>query len=342
MIDGALDEGAIDVAGGGVDLEAVDLAAAHLVAHHALVGAGIEHGQHATARPHEDVALVLEDDAWRVLVAEAGIALPQQLILVALGRHRYQFAVHGLGVGHTTVAAAPQALAHFVVVLLAPNLRAVLAAQRGGHTVGGHNQHFVGCHHGHHIAGAVEVGVLAIVPLPAQAARLAVEHPQIGVPGTEDHIATIDHRCCLAVVVDVVVLPQQLVPHHVPGLEHLVATLIEDAVNHHAIGHKGPIGLGLPHLTAVLLVEPHQSAVGGGHDHIPLVDRRTREQHRVGLVLPLDLAGVLVQRLGIPQRVAEVDALLVHAQAGENRGIVGIDLVDDDVAGQLVVDLCGR
>ena len=62
LIDGALDEGAIDVAGGGVDLEAVDLAAAHLVAHHTLVGAGIEHSQHATARPHEDVALVLEDD----------------------------------------------------------------------------------------------------------------------------------------------------------------------------------------------------------------------------------------------------------------------------------------
>lgn len=60
--DGALDERAVDIAGGGVDLEAVDLAAAHLVAHHALMGAGIEHGQHATARPHEDVALVLEGD----------------------------------------------------------------------------------------------------------------------------------------------------------------------------------------------------------------------------------------------------------------------------------------
>ena len=59
---GALDEGAIDIAGGGVDLKAVDLAAAHLVAHHTLVGAGIEHGQHATARAHEDVALVLEGD----------------------------------------------------------------------------------------------------------------------------------------------------------------------------------------------------------------------------------------------------------------------------------------
>ena len=62
MKDGALDERAVDVVGGWVDLEAVDLAAAHLATHHALVGAGIEHGQHATARAHEDVALVLEGD----------------------------------------------------------------------------------------------------------------------------------------------------------------------------------------------------------------------------------------------------------------------------------------
>ena len=62
MINGALDERTVDVTGGGVDLEAVDLAAAHLVTHHALVGAGIEHGQHTTARAHEDVALVLEGD----------------------------------------------------------------------------------------------------------------------------------------------------------------------------------------------------------------------------------------------------------------------------------------
>ena len=62
MKNASLDERAVDIAGGGVDLDAVDLAAAHLVAHHALVGAGIEHGQHTTARPHENIALVLEGD----------------------------------------------------------------------------------------------------------------------------------------------------------------------------------------------------------------------------------------------------------------------------------------
>ncbi len=81
--DGALDEGAVDISLV-VILKAVNLAGAQATGELQLMGSGIDNGQHATAGTAIDVAVTLEDYAGGVLVAEAQVHLPQELILVTL------------------------------------------------------------------------------------------------------------------------------------------------------------------------------------------------------------------------------------------------------------------
>ena len=98
----------------------------------------------------------------------------------------------------------------------------------------------------HHIARTIEIHVLAVVPLPTHGARAAVKATQISIPSAKDHILAVNYRLSLAIVVDVVILPQQTVTLHVPSLEHLETTLIQDTIIHEAVGNVGTSSIILP------------------------------------------------------------------------------------------------
>lgn len=89
--------------------------------------------------------------------------------------HGNKLAIHRLGISHLAVGAVAQAFTNFVVVFLAPELLAGLAVKGGGKAVGSHDDDMIGGDNGHDVAGAVQVDILAVVPLPVQGTRAAVQ-----------------------------------------------------------------------------------------------------------------------------------------------------------------------
>lgn len=75
-VDGALDEGAVDVACCGIEFEAVDLTGAQAISELQLMRHGIDDGKHATTRAAVYEAVMLQHNAGGMLVAEAQIHFP--------------------------------------------------------------------------------------------------------------------------------------------------------------------------------------------------------------------------------------------------------------------------
>ena len=257
-----------------------------------------------------------------MLIAKTQIHFPQLLIIVPC-THGDQFAIHRLGIGHFTVNASAQTLPYLVIVLLAPQLHAALAVDSSGHTVRSDDDDMVRRHDRHHIAGTVQVDVLTVVPLPIQRTVAPIERAQIGIPCAEDDISAIHDGCCLTIVVDAVITPQQAVSLHVPSLESLVATLIKDAAGNNTVGDIRTVDQILPRQFAGFLIEPNEPFVAGGQNDKFTAHCRTREEHGIGLELPAQSARLFVHRLAVAQRIAVVQIFVIHPHSGEDRGIVG-------------------
>ena len=129
----------------------------------------------------------------------------------------------------------------------------------------------------------------------------------------------------MAVVPYIVEVPQQAVAFYIPCLERLVTSLIEHPIGHHSVGHICAFCLVAIGLLAACLVNPHQSLVGCGQNHIFLVHCGAGEEHGIGLVFPLHRTCVLIQRLEQTQRVSQIDVVAVEPQSGEDRCVIGID-----------------
>ena len=128
-VDGALDEGAVDVTVL-INLKTVDLTGAHAVSEHQLVVFGIDNGKHSMAGTTVDVAIMFKYYARCMFVAKAQISLPQKFITLA-STHADEFAVHRLSISHLAVGTASQALAHLENILLSPQLLAGLSVYTG-------------------------------------------------------------------------------------------------------------------------------------------------------------------------------------------------------------------
>ena len=197
--DGAFDEGDVEVAAGGVEVDAVDFADSDGQAPQDFAGLRIDGGDDAAAAAGVDYAVLFDNDAGGVLIAETHVDGPQFFEGVAVGGDCNKLAVHGLGVCALAVLADAEGLA-VAVALVAPNLTPGAAVDGSHVSVGGDNDDLVVGDYGNNIARAEHIGRLAVVPYPFQMAILERDAAQVGVPGTKDDIVTVDDGSGLAVV----------------------------------------------------------------------------------------------------------------------------------------------